>query len=139
MTFIKIFASLPQYSAKAPLEHWVSRITVNTCRNQLRMEKARPEMRLADLSSEQSSLIQSLTESPDNSLLSDCVAARELVEKLLSSLRPRDRLIVTLLHLDGYSVEEIRQRTGWSTSVIRSRAFRARKQLSLLLGKLTLG
>ena len=50
MIFIKVFQNLGQYSGKAPVSHWVSRIAVNTCRNQLASEKARPELRHADLS-----------------------------------------------------------------------------------------
>ena len=40
MIFIKVFQNLGQYSGKAPFSHWVSRIAVNTCRNQLASEKA---------------------------------------------------------------------------------------------------
>lgn len=51
--FMKVFANLNQYSAKAPFEHWVARIAVNTCIKALRAEKARPEVRRADLSEEE--------------------------------------------------------------------------------------
>ena len=37
-------------NGKVPLLHWVSRIAVNPCLNQIRHEKRRPEVRLADLS-----------------------------------------------------------------------------------------
>src|SRR3989442_13532666 len=49
MVFAKIFAHLEQYSGAVPFEHWVSRVAVNTCLNQLRAEKCRPELRWADL------------------------------------------------------------------------------------------
>ena len=45
MIFIKIFQKLSQFSGKVPLEHWVSRIAVNTCLNQIESEKVRPELR----------------------------------------------------------------------------------------------
>src|SRR5947208_8435991 len=54
MIFVKVFQNLAQYSGKVPISHWVSRIAVNTCRNQLMAEKARPELRHADLSEERS-------------------------------------------------------------------------------------
>src|SRR5437762_9490666 len=41
MIFVKVFQNLAQYSGKVPISHWVSRIAVNTCRNQLMAEKAR--------------------------------------------------------------------------------------------------
>ena len=47
--FMKVFAKLDQYAGDVPLEHWVSRIVVNTCINQLRAERVRTEVRWADL------------------------------------------------------------------------------------------
>src|SRR3979490_3642057 len=60
MIFIKIFQKLGQFSGKVPLEHWVSRIAVNTCLNQIEAEKARPELRQADLSEEQAAALGNL-------------------------------------------------------------------------------
>src|SRR5262245_61741136 len=39
--FMKIFANLRQYSGQVPVEHWVSRIAVNTCLNEIKAEKIR--------------------------------------------------------------------------------------------------
>ena len=49
MIFIKVFQKLSQFSGNVPLEHWVSRVAVNTCLNQIESEKVRPEVRHADL------------------------------------------------------------------------------------------
>src|SRR5438874_13148912 len=65
MIFIKIFQKLPQFSGRVPLEHWVSRIAVNTCLNQIQSEKVRPELRHADLSIEQQAVVENLTASAD--------------------------------------------------------------------------
>ena len=129
IVFMKVFASLDRYSGAAPLEHWVSRITINACLNQIASEKSRKELRLADLSEEQREVIENLAASeaelpPDQSL-----AARELVEKLLAFLDPRDRLLLTLLHLEGRSTKEVQQITGWNGIVIRVLAYRARRKL----------
>src|SRR6202166_1800209 len=60
MIFIKVFQKLSQFSGKVPLEHWVSRIAVNTCLNQIEAEKVRPELRHADLSVEEQAAIENL-------------------------------------------------------------------------------
>src|SRR5262245_27119590 len=57
--FAKIFASLAAFKGIAPFEHWVSRIAVNTCLNRLRAERARPELRWADLSEKQADALES--------------------------------------------------------------------------------
>jgi len=137
MIFVKVFAKLDQFSGTVPLAHWVSRIAVNTCLNALQAERIRPELRWADLTEEEEHVIRSLAATTDDLDASHSVGARDLVNKLLARLQPADRLVVTLLHMEGRSVEEIRQITGWNLSLIKVRAFRARhklrKHLALLL------
>src|SRR5436189_5078886 len=65
MIFVKVFQNLRQYSGKAPISHWVSRIAANTCRNQLASEKAHPELRHADLSEEQAAMLENLAVADD--------------------------------------------------------------------------
>ena len=126
---IKIVTNLQKYSGRAPFLHWVSRVTVNTCLNQMRREKSRPEVRLADLSEDEAGVIEALAADPAGMVASDQVAAGELVEKLLASLRPPDRLLMRLMYLEGRNVEEISRLTGWSRAVVKVRAFRTRNLL----------
>ena len=127
--FMKLFANLDRFSGTVPLEHWVSRIAINTCLNQLAAEKARPELRWADLSEEQTDALEAVTADEQAQEPWQNLAAKEIVEKLLAQLAPTDRLVLTLLHLEGRSVEEVRQMTGWNRPVIKVRAFRARRKL----------
>ena len=129
MVFVKVFAKIDQFSGTVPLAHWVSRIAVNTCLNALQAEKIRPELRWADLSEQEEHVIQSLATSADDLEPDQSLAARDLVEKLLEHLKPDDRLLMRLLHLEGRSVEEVKARTGWGISMIKVRAFRARRTL----------
>src|SRR5262252_10529173 len=85
MIFIKVFQKLSQFSGKVPLEHWVSRIAVNTCLNQIQWEKIRPELRHADLSVEEQALIENLTTSADDLTPDKRFASRQLVEHLLAA------------------------------------------------------
>src|SRR5471032_941907 len=81
---IKVMGKLHQFSGKVPFLHWVSRIAVNTCLNQIRHEKRRPEIRLADLSEEEASVVEHLATTPGELDASEKLAATELVEKLLA-------------------------------------------------------
>src|SRR3954453_13700029 len=60
MIFIKVFHNLNQYTGRMPLEHWISRVAVNTCLNALKAEKIRPEWRLGDFSEEIAAGIEKL-------------------------------------------------------------------------------
>jgi len=128
-TFMKIFANLDQYAGAVPLEHWVSRIAINTCLNQLAAEKVRPEVRWADLSEEQSQVLENLPSTEEQLDPGESLAAREVVEKLLATLIPRDRILLTLLHLEGRTPREVQKLTGWNGTLIRGRAFKARRRL----------
>jgi RNA polymerase sigma-70 factor, ECF subfamily len=127
--FVKVFTRLDQYSGIVPLEHWVSRIAINTCIHQISKERVRPEIRHADLSEEEEKVVQTLAVSAEELEPSHSIASHELVTKLLDTLSPADRMVITLMHLEGCSVEEVRQKTGWSKSLIKVRAFRARRKL----------
>lgn len=129
IVFMKVFANLDQYSGLAPLEHWVSRIAVNTCIKALRSEKARPELRWADLGEEETEVLDWLASTDEDVRPDHHIASRELVEKMLEQLKPKDRLVISLMTLEGRTIEEVREITGWNQSVIKVRAFRARAKL----------
>jgi RNA polymerase sigma-70 factor (ECF subfamily) len=129
MIFIKMFQKLSQFSGAVPLEHWVSRIAVNTCLNQLSAEKARPELRRADLSEEQSAILDNLAVASDELSPDRQLAARDLVGQLLDALNPIERAVIDLRYIQQKSVEEIAQMTGWSKALVKVRAFRARQKL----------
>jgi len=126
---VKVVTHLDQFSGKVPLLHWVSRIAVNTCLNQIRHEKRRPEVRLADLSEDEAAVVEHLAHSPSELNASDQVASRELVDKLLDGLKPQDRLLMRLMYLEGRQLEDIAGITGWNKAMIKVRVFRARAQL----------
>jgi RNA polymerase sigma factor (sigma-70 family) len=134
--FMKVFANLDRFSGAVPLEHWVARIAVNTCLNQLAAEKVRPELRWADLNEEQTAALEAAMSSPDALEPSEHLAAREIVERLLAQLAPAERLLLTLLHLEGRSMAEVQEITGWNVPVIKVRAFRARRRLRKYYQKL---
>ena len=129
MIFIKVMQNLSQFSGKVPLEHWVSRIAINTCINQIQAEKARPELREADLSVEQAAVIQNLAATAEELAPDHSFASRQLVEHLMNALKPAERLVIDLLYLQQRSVAEIQQVTGWSGALVKVRAFRARQKL----------
>src|SRR6266550_1426316 len=137
MIFIKVFQKLSQFSGKVPLEHWVSRIAVNTCLSQIEAEKVRPELRHADLSEEEQAVVENLATSSEELAPDRQLASRQLVEHLLAALKPVERLAIDLLYLQGRSVDEIRKITGWSAALIKVRAFRARQKMKQQFAKIS--
>ena len=84
---IKVFTRLDQFRGLVPLEHWVARISVNTCRHEIARESHRPELRHADLSEEQCAVLENLSESDGELPVDQGMASRELVEQMLPLVR----------------------------------------------------
>ena len=134
--FLKMFTRLDQYKGAVAFTHWVSRIAVTTCIDQLRAQKRRPEFRWADLSEKEVEVLDSVLTSEGDVATNDALAARELVYKLLDQLKPADRMVLQLLDLEQRSVAEISELTGWNPSLVKVRAFRARRKLKRLFEEL---
>jgi len=134
--FLKMFTRLDQYKGAVAFTHWVSRIAVTTCIDQLRAQKRRPEFRWADLSEKEAEVLDSVLTSEGDVAVNDALAVRELVYKLLGQLKPEDRLVLQLLDLEQRSVAEISEITGWNQSLVKVRAFRARGKLKKLFEEL---
>ena len=134
--FLKMFTRLDQYKGAVPFPHWVSRIAVTTCIDQLRAQKRRPEFRWADLSENEADLLDAVTTNDNDVEAGDALAARELVHKLLNQLKPDDRMVIQLLDLEQKTIVEISGLTGWSQSLVKVRAFRARRKLQKLFQEL---
>ncbi len=134
--FLKMFTRLEQYQGAVPFSHWVSRIAVTTCIDQLRAQKRRPEFRWADLSEKEAEVLDAVMTDERDTAPGDALAARELVDKLLGQLKPADRLVIQLLDLDQKTIAEISARTGWNQTLVKVRAFRARRKLRKLFQEL---
>jgi RNA polymerase sigma factor (sigma-70 family) len=130
--FLKMFTRLDQYQGAVPFPHWVSRIAVTTCIDQLRAQKRRPEFRWADLPEEQADMLDNVMTDQRDTAPGAALAARELVDKLLAQLKPEDQMVVRMLDLEQKSLAEISAITGWNQTLIKVRAFRARRKLQKL-------
>ena len=134
--FLKIFAKLNQYRADMPFEHWVSRISLNTCIDHLRKQRSRPEYRWSDFSEEQQAMLDNLKENASQPQEQSPEENRELLSKLLLALKPAERIVVQLLYLEEKSVLEICDLTGWKPSKVKVTAFRARQKLAAAVKRL---
>ncbi len=127
--FMKMFARMDQWRGQMPFDHWVSRIAVTTCLDALRHQKRRPELRWADLSESEALMLDNVLQDESDSANGEAIAARELAHKLLETLAPADRLVLTMMDMEGRSVADVQTATGWSSSLVKVRAFRARRKL----------
>jgi RNA polymerase sigma-70 factor (ECF subfamily) len=134
--FMKMFTRIEQYQGAVPFPHWVSRIAVTTCIDHLRAQKRRPEFRWADLSEGEADVLDAVMTNENDVAPDDSLEVRELVHKLLGQLKPDDRMVIQLLDLEQKTIAEISALTGWGQSLVKVRAFRARRKLQKLFAEL---
>ena len=109
---------------------------MNECWDLLRKKKVRPLVYEADLSEEQARMIEASEEkrstAPD---ISERLEARQQVERLLEGLDERDRLMLILKEVEGFSIEEIAEVLKLNSNTVKVRLFRARRRVVLLAKK----
>ena len=130
---LSAFRGLKTFNGPASgLRGWLLRIAVNACYDQLRRARRRPEQSLGDIGEREGyeviSRLRAARSDVENALVS-----RDLAVKLLARLSPEDRMVLTLLDVEGFSVAEIAKLTNWSVSKVKVRAHRARAHLRRVL------
>ena len=133
---MKTFTKLHQYKGDAPLSHWVSRLALTTCLDRLRAQKIRPEVRHADLTPDEADAFDAAWLTGSSPAATNAIAARDLVDRILANLSPEDRSLVLMVDLEGRSLQEISDATGWTISKIKMRLFRIRPQLRQMIQRL---
>jgi RNA polymerase sigma-70 factor (ECF subfamily) len=133
--WIKAFQKLGSYRGDAPFEHWLMRLTVRTCYDFLRAHQRNREATFTDLTEPENDWLARFAAAPE-SASEDADAARQLVGRLLEQLSPAARLVITLLEIEDRPIKEIAQMTGWSVTLVKVRAFRARAEMRKILARI---
>ena len=128
--FVKAYFSLKRFDQRAAFSTWLYKITVNECWDLLRKKKVRPLVFEAELSEEQGRQYAS-SENPTKDVpdVSDRLEARQRVERLLEHLEERDRTMLLLKEVEGFSVEEIGEVLDLNANTVKVRLFRARRRI----------
>lgn len=123
--FVEAYLNLASYRAKAPLAHWLSRIATRVGYRYWK-QTARQQREETFSLQEWDKIADETIEQTDPS------QAASLVHHLLAQLPPRDRLVLTLRYLEECDVAETARRTGWTKTMVKVQASRARKKLEKL-------
>lgn len=135
--FIKLYFSLSQFRMDASFEAWIYRIAVNQCYDFLRKEKRHAQVYMSELSEEEAFHFESLesTTQPISVDVEKSLETKQVAERLLALLHPRDRMLLVLKEVEQLSVEELADIFKTSPSAIKLRLFRARRQLQAVYEK----
>jgi RNA polymerase sigma-70 factor (ECF subfamily) len=131
----KAFHKLASFRSEAPFEHWLMRMAVRTCYDFLREHQRNRETTFSELSDPETDWLESFARAPAD-VNEEATAAKALVGRVLAMLSPAARLVITLLEIEDKSVKEIAGLTGWSVTLVKVRAFRARAEMRKCLARI---
>jgi RNA polymerase sigma-70 factor, ECF subfamily len=137
-SFIKAYFALEDYQGgnDKSFVSWLTRITVRTCYDELRRQQRRSENSIGDLTEDESAYINDrLRDWSTGGNIEGAAVSRDLANKLLSRLRPEDRIVVSLLKMEELSIAEVAEVMGWTTAKVKMRSHRAQQGLRRLLRK----
>ena len=137
--FLKAFLQLKNYEGRGSLEGWLTRITTTTCLNLLRNARNKRELTVSDLNETEINWLDSravFAAGEKQSTDEERATAADLVNRVLDTLPPDDRLVLILMETEGASIKEVAEMTGWSESKVKVQAFRARRRMRESVEKL---
>jgi RNA polymerase sigma-70 factor, ECF subfamily len=135
--FLRAYTRLADYEGRGSFEGWLTRIATSTCINQIRHNQRRPEF--IDVTAEEANWLEeklTTTAGSRQRSVEDNLVAADLANKVLETLSSDDRLVLTLVDGEEFSVKEVAQMTGWSEAKVKVRAFRARRRMREAVEKL---
>ena len=136
--FLKAYVAMPGFRTMAPFAPWIVQIAVRTTYDRLRQRgrNRSREVGWEDLpATEQLAASQLATHGHTD----EQAAARDLADRLLASLSPKDRMALIMADGLGYSAAEVGKALGVSALAIRLRLHRARQKARQAAGQLVGG
>jgi len=134
--FIKAYKALPNFRGDSAFYTWLYRIAINTAKNYLVSRARRPpgsDVEIEDAEYFEAGGRLREIETPESALFG--AELKEVVEGAISGLPEDLRTAVTLREFDGLSYEDIADIMDCPVGTVRSRIFRAREAIDVLVRK----
>ena len=132
--FVKAWRALPRFEGGSLFTTWLTRITINQCRNELRklgtVKHGRPrslDEPLAGTDGTRADALAAPTRAPWEDLRGREV--RAAFREVLACLEPEDREVLLLKEVEGLSYEDMAAVLAIPTGTVRSRLHRARAEV----------
>jgi RNA polymerase sigma-70 factor, ECF subfamily len=124
-TFLRAYRSMARYDRNRSFSTWLLSIAAHYCIDQIRKRRA-VILPVDDLPYQE---IQD--PGPDPEFLASRNEEGRQVQSLLDSLSPVDRASIVMYYWYDFSYDEIAQALGLTTSAVKSRLHRSRRELAL--------
>jgi RNA polymerase sigma-70 factor (ECF subfamily) len=138
--YLKAYTSLKTYRHESPFENWLSAIALHECYRQLKKQRKQQDTIQAAFDAGECEMLECYCLSPrliQSTNPEQKAELRDLAEKVLLQLSPKEHMILILLEVEELSVEEVARLLGVSAITVKVRAFRARRHAQKILRELS--
>lgn len=136
-TFLNVYRGISSFRGESKISTWISRITINVCLGMLRREKIKPGIELDDESTR--GLPADPTPSTDPMAYTLLEEKRALVREVFRKMSEKQRIVVRLHDMEGYTIQEISEIIDCPPGTVKSRLFYGRQEFKTILRDLTSG
>ena len=131
-TFLRVLKNIKSYNFNAPFRSWLYRIVVNLCKDHLRRKKIRNIF--AYFYNNYNSKDREYTDFSQNPVIDlEQQELGRIIQKAIDNLTPSLRCVLQLRDIEDFTYEEIAHILNWKIGTVKSRLYRARKDLAKLL------
>lgn len=127
--FLRVYRSLPSFEGRSALKTWIYRIAANTCHNEIRRRKRRPQAAETDLQT----IAEILPSATSTESEWQQLNLQDQLVTAFSQLRPEEFDILTLRDVEKRPYTEIAELLSINLSAAKMRAKRARESLKFHL------
>jgi len=134
--FVRAYQSLDSFRAEKPFAHWLAVIAVRTCQDFWRAHHRNLEMPFSQLEPEGVEWLESFAAPEARESFETELERREahrLLEWAMAQLSYKDRMVLTLTYLEGYSSSETAEMLGCTQTSVKVRALRGRRKLRQII------
>jgi RNA polymerase sigma-70 factor, ECF subfamily len=132
-TFVRAYQSLGTFKGTSPFKHWLAKIATRCCCDFWRGYYKKGLNLVDPLPDDCRNWVDHLWSDQSRQPDTDRVEARDLLQWALGQLSASERTVLTLTHLDEYSVAEAAELLDWSATRVKVQSYRARKKLRKIL------
>ncbi len=129
-TFIKVWQNLQKFDPKKTLSTWIYTIATRLCLDRIKRQK-----NTYQLPDDDTALRNYATHQDGQTELENSEWV-QLVTTITNGLSPKQKLVFTLIQLEGLESSEVEEITGMDSTQVKSNLYQARKNIKERLTKL---
>ena len=122
-TFIRVWQHMRDYDLQKPFTTWIYTIASRLCLDRLKSE------RLLHVASDDEMTLRQFATDIDNQRILENKEWVSIIKTLVEGLSPKQRLVFTLIQLEGLAYTEVEQITGMNDVQVKSNLYVARQAI----------